>query len=194
MAIATWSINTKQQSTGRCQQLFQSILSNATFWMTTITYSKDLKIHQFSKEIGHCRRKIKNFDYCPRIFTSNTSSLQLADSWFRKTTTSEFFSRYFSFKQSKFRSFVWRMSPLSKGKAKTINLSLFSNDFSKFPASNKTGIEERSLWLLMFETQTEKLRNNPKRHTTFYEEGHTFFTHEEKRTENARLKIRLTNT
>jgi len=39
--------------------------------MTTITYSKDLKIHQFSKEIGHCRRKIKKFD------TARKSSLQI---------------------------------------------------------------------------------------------------------------------
>jgi len=39
--------------------------------MTTITYSKDLRIHQFSKEIGHCRRKIKNFD------TARKSSLQI---------------------------------------------------------------------------------------------------------------------
>jgi len=67
--------------------------------MTTITYSKDLKIHQFSKEMGHCQRKIKNFD------TARKSSLQILPpfNWlidrFRKTTTSEKFSRYFSFKQ-----------------------------------------------------------------------------------------------
>jgi len=39
--------------------------------MTTITYSKDLRIHQFSKEIGHCRRKINNFD------TARKSSLRI---------------------------------------------------------------------------------------------------------------------